>query len=222
MRTVFRTSPQLRFMAFSKAKFTPPVFLRRNKSLLIGYVSYSSLSTNFFSLEALLRKSGCSLVFQDVMELNKKNSPRPKLEEALAIMGPGDELIVPKLHDLRNTQFGLIPFLLKLCEEGKFLRSLDGLVETKKLDHYSLPLLGLLSAIDEFESDFSRQTINKNINRRRENSSNLGGRPKTHKEKEYLVVRLRNEGFSYRSIRNQTGLALSTIRRIILDYQPIE
>ena len=30
-------------------------------------------------------------------------------------------------------------------------------------------------------------------------------------------MRLRNEGCSYRSIRTQTGIALSTIRRIILD-----
>ena len=35
--------------------------------------------------------------------------------------------------------------------------------------------------------------------------------------KEALVLRLRNEGQSYRSIREQTGLALSTIRRIILE-----
>jgi len=32
-----------------------------------------------------------------------------------------------------------------------------------------------------------------------------------------LVIRLRNEGYSYRSIRSQTGIALSTIRRVILE-----
>ena len=47
--------------------------------------------------------------------------------------------------------------------------------------------------------------------------SNLGGRPKISPLKESLVMRLRNEGCSYRSIRTQTGIALSTIRRIILD-----
>ena len=36
-------------------------------------------------------------------------------------------------------------------------------------------------------------------------------------EKEALVLRLKEEGCSYRSIRKQTGLALSTIRRIIVE-----
>ncbi len=46
---------------------------------------------------------------------------------------------------------------------------------------------------------------------------NLGGRPKISKIKETLVLRLRSEGYSYRTIRSQTGVSLSTIRRIILD-----
>ena len=204
-------------MVFRKTKFVSSVFMSRKDPLLIGYSHQSSFARNFDLQADLLRKSGCTLVFQDVMELSKKDSPRPKLEEALSLMRTGDELIVPKLYHLRNTQLDLIPFLFKLCEEGKFVRSLDGLVETRKLDAYSLPLLGMLSAIGESESLFSREVMTENYNKRRETGVNLGGRPKTHKEKESLVVRLRNEGFSYRSIRNQTGLALSTIRRIIID-----
>ena len=50
----------------------------------------------------------------------------------------------------------------------------------------------------------------------------MGGRPKTNTEQEALVVRLREEGCSYRSIRKQTGLALSTIRRIIVEQKTIE
>ena len=50
-------------------------------------------------------------------------------------------------------------------------------------------------------------------------AGNLGGRPKISPLKEALVVRLRNDGFSYRSIRAQTGIALSTIRRILVEYE---
>ena len=49
----------------------------------------------------------------------------------------------------------------------------------------------------------------------------LSGKPAPKKPsiwlKESLVIRLRNEGYSYRSIRSQTGIALSTIRRVILE-----
>ena len=51
----------------------------------------------------------------------------------------------------------------------------------------------------------------------RENNLSLGGRPKTSEKKEKLVLRLRDEGESYRGIREQTGLGLATIRRIIAD-----
>ena len=43
----------------------------------------------------------------------------------------------------------------------------------------------------------------------------MGGRPKTPPKKEKLVMRLREEGESLRGIREQTGLAVETIRKII-------
>ncbi len=54
---------------------------------------------------------------------------------------------------------------------------------------------------------------------RRETGGNIGGRPKTNDDKESLVLRLRIEGCSFRSIRKQAGLALSTIRRIIVEHK---
>ena len=39
--------------------------------------------------------------------------------------------------------------------------------------------------------------------------------PKTSSKKEKLVVRLREEGESLRGIRDQTGLAVATVRKIL-------
>ena len=50
---------------------------------------------------------------------------------------------------------------------------------------------------------------------RRQTGGNLGGRPKTTPKKEKLVMRLREEGESLRGIREQTGLAVATIRKIL-------
>ena len=49
----------------------------------------------------------------------------------------------------------------------------------------------------------------------------LGGRPKTSAKKESLVLRLREEGESYRSIKEQTGLALATITRIVKEAEAV-
>ena len=46
----------------------------------------------------------------------------------------------------------------------------------------------------------------------------VGGRPKLPKEQELEVCKLWKEGKSYRQIKKETGVALSTIRRISKDY----
>ncbi len=55
------------------------------------------------------------------------------------------------------------------------------------------------------------------VKNRRETGGHLRGRPKTDNEKEVLVLRLRHASCSYSLIRKQTGLALSTIKRIIVE-----
>ena len=44
----------------------------------------------------------------------------------------------------------------------------------------------------------------------------------TSNKKESLLLRLRKEGESYRSIKEQTGLALATITRIIKEQELIQ
>ena len=51
------------------------------------------------------------------------------------------------------------------------------------------------------------------------NGDSLGGHPKISAAKEKLALHLRTEGETYRAIREQTGLALSTIRRVIAEAE---
>ena len=51
------------------------------------------------------------------------------------------------------------------------------------------------------------------------NGKSISGRPKNNEAKERLVLLLFSGGCSYRSIREQTGLVLSTIRRMIADQE---
>jgi hypothetical protein len=46
----------------------------------------------------------------------------------------------------------------------------------------------------------------------------VGGRPKLPEEKELEICELRKEGKSYRQIKKETGVALATITRILIDY----
>ena len=79
--------------------------------------------------------------------------------------------------------------------------------------------IALLSGLAEVERSLIQERTLESIQLRRSTGGNLGGRPKTKEAKECLVLRLRDEGCSYLSIREQTGLALSTIRRIIAEQE---
>ncbi len=75
----------------------------------------------------------------------------------------------------------------------------------------------ILYELDNLEDKSLGERKREQLLRRKLSGNNLGGRPKISPLKESLVIRLRNEGYSYRSIRSQTGIALSTIRRVILE-----
>ena len=59
-------------------------------------------------------------------------------------------------------------------------------------------------SVEEFVMKVLERFINGKL--RRKNGGDLGGRPKTSDKKEKLVIRLREDGDSYREIREQTGL----------------
>ena len=79
------------------------------------------------------------------------------------------------------------------------------------------PIFKILYELDNLEDKSLGERKKEQLLRRKLSGNNLGGRPKISALKESLVIRLRNEGYSYRSIRTQTGIALSTIRRVILE-----
>ena len=101
------------------------------------------------------------------------------------------------------------------------IRTLDGLVSTKAMGKMAPVLIGLLTGLNEVEREMTRDRVMESIEHRKATGGSIGGRPKTSKAKEGLVLRLREEGCSYRSIREQTGLALSTIRRIISEQEAV-
>lgn len=183
-------------------------------------IGYARVSTSHQSVDAqvsLLKAEGCSVVFHEVVSTRIKEGNRPQLQSALNALVEGDELVVAKLDRLGRDQRSVINRLHDLQERGIHVRTLDGLVNTRGLGKFAPILIGLLSGLAEVERSLIQERTLESIQHRRETGGNLGGRPKTNQAKEKLVLRLREEGCSYRSIREQTGLGLSTIRRIILD-----
>ena len=83
-------------------------------------------------------------------------------------------------------------------------------------------LVGFLTGLNKIERELTQERTIQSVEYRRKTGGNLGGRPKTSPKKEKLVLRLREEGDSLRSIQEQTVVAVKTIRRIIGDNEKVE
>ena len=190
---------------------------------VIGYARVSS-ATGSQTVDAQvskLKESGCDLIFSETISTRKAEKERPELMKCLASLRKGDTLKLCTLSRLGRTQTEVIQRLNDLQAEGINVITLDGLVNLEAVGKFAPVLIGLLTGLNEVERDLINERVNASVEFRRKTGGDLGGRPKTSNKKEKLVLRLREEGESYREIREQTGLGLATIRRIIADNEKV-
>ncbi|MCP9907899.1 recombinase family protein [Cyanobium sp. BA5m-21] len=144
-----------------------------------------------------------------------------QLRTCLSVLQKGDILVVSKLDRLGRSQVEVINRLNELQQQGIQVKTLDGLIDTSALGKLAPLVVGLLTGLSEVERSLIQERSRESVEYRRKNGGNLGGRPKTSNKKESLVIRLRGEGESYRSIQEQTGLALATITSIIKEKEVV-
>ena len=186
---------------------------------IIGYSRKStSKQSNADGVEAL-KQAGCEIVFEEIVSTRKAEKDRPELMKCLSSLRKGDTLKLTSLSRLGRTQREVINRLHELQAEGVNVITLDGLINTEALGKFAPVLIGLLTGLNEVERELTQERTLQSVEYRRKTGGNLGGRPKTSSKKEKLVLRLREEGDSLRSIQEQTGVAVKTIRRIIADNE---
>ena len=158
-------------------------------------------------------------VFAEKVSSRAPLEKRHQLRACLETLQEGDELVISKLDRLGRSQVEVINRLADLQEKGIQIRTLDGLINTKGLGKLAPLVIGLLTGLSEVERSLIQERTRESVEHRRKTGGNLGGRPKTSEKKERLVLRLRSEGDSYRSIRDQTGISVSTIQRILQNQE---
>ena len=201
--------------------FHPTTLIETMTSRSIGYARCSTGHQTTDAQVASLKEAGCEVVFQESISTRTAEKDRAQLQAALSAVMKGDELVVTKLDRLGRTQREVINRLHDLQERGVHIRTTDGLINTKGLGKFAPVLIGLLAGLAEVERQLIRERTLESVAHRKATGGNIGGRPKTNQAKERLVLRPRSEGCSYRSVREQTGLALATIRRIISEQEVV-
>ena len=182
---------------------------------IIGYSRKSTTKQSNADGVDALKQAGCDIVFEEIVSTRKAEKDRPELMKCLSSLRKGDTLKLTSLSRLGRTQREVINRLHELQAEGINVITLDGLINTEALGKFAPVMIGLLTGLNEVERELTRERTQESVEFRRRTGGNLGGRPKTSPKKEKLVVRLREEGESLRGIRDQTGLAVATIRGIL-------
>ena len=134
----------------------------------------------------------------------------------------GDLLVVSNMDRLGRSQVEGINRLNAPQKESIHLKTLDGRIHTEALGKMAPLVVRLLTDLSEVERLLIQEQTRKSVEHRRKVGGNLGGRPRTSNKKESLVLRLRKEGESCCSIREQTGLELATITRIVKEQEAVQ
>jgi len=203
-----------------KNKFIRKKLLSEKKSnkKLIGYARAIDNEIDYLNKQIYdLNNTGCNSIFSEIISVSAEK--KPELQNAFDALSQGDILIIDKLDRLFYSKNDCIRGLNILLQKGIDLKILSSNFSSSERDEPLNLILKVLLELENLEKDISDEKKREMFKNRKVIGLNLGGRPKISKIKESLVLRLRSEGYSYRTIRSQTGVALSTIRRIIRDSE---
>jgi len=142
--------------------------------MLIGYARVSTMDQNLDLQIDALKKAGCDHIYQDE-GISGAKAKRPGLDAALAVLKPGDQLVVWKLDRLGRSMRHLIDVTSKFEERGIGFTSLSDAIDTStpggKLYFH------LMGAFSEFESNLNSERTKAGMAAARARGVKLG-RPK--------------------------------------------
>ena len=179
----------------------------------VGYARVSTQHQNLDQQLTALKTGGCDVVFGEKVSSTVPAERREALQKALEALEPGDTLVVAKLDRLGRTQSEVVARLATLQSEGKFVRTLDGLLNTSGLGKLAPLVVGLLTGLAEVERNLVQERTRESVEHRRRTGGNVGGRPSLVAERAALVLRLRSEGLTYRQVADAAGVSLPTAYR---------
>jgi DNA invertase Pin-like site-specific DNA recombinase len=179
----------------------------------VGYARVSTQGQNLEQQLAVLKEAGCGVVYGEKVSSTVPSHKRVALQDALKALAPGDTLVVAKLDRLGRTQSEVVTRLSSLSDQGVYVETLDGLLNTAALGRMAPLVIGLLTGLAEVERSLIQERTRESVEHRRRTGGNVGGRPALGDSRRSLVRRLREEGKSYRAIAETCGVSLATAHR---------
>jgi DNA invertase Pin-like site-specific DNA recombinase len=179
--------------------------------MLIGYARRSPRDPTPERQRDALRAAGCARVFEDEPAA-LAGRRRPQLDAALAVMAPGDVLVVWKLERLAGSLRQLVATVTALDLDGFGLRSLSEPLDTTTED--GRLVFHLFAALAEFERGVARERALDRAHGAGA-TARLGGRPPALGAAELARAKalLREGELTVAEIAGRLGVAPSTLYR---------
>lgn len=176
----------------------------------IGYARISTKEQNLDLQIDALEKDGCGRIYTEIMSGTK--SERPKLQELVNNLRPGDVIVVWKLDRLGRSLKHLVELVNQFLQQDVGLRSLNDHIDTTTPQ--GRLIFNIFASLAEFERDLIQERTTAGLAAARARGR-LGGKPKgLSKQAESIACAaetLYKEGkLTVSEIISQLGIARAT------------
>ena len=175
-------------------------------------IGYARVSTAEQSLEMQTDALARAGVLADDMHVEKVSaaaSKRPRLEEAIASLRPGDTFVVWKLDRLARSLQDLLRRLEQISTAGAEFKSVTDAIDTTTAT--GRLVMHLLGSIAEFERDLIRERTKAGMRAASERGMRPGQPEKLDGKQKAEAQRMRDKGISARSIAKKFKVSVPTI-----------
>jgi len=178
----------------------------QNRGMIYGYARVSTDAQDLASQLAALKAAGCEKVFHE--KLTGANVERPQLKKLMAVLSPGDKVLIPAVDRLARDMTDLLVLARDMQRAGAGLRSLaePALDTTSKYAEIVLAVMGCAASLE-------RKSIRARTDAKAKGVK-FGRKPKLtpHQQRE-AAARLQ-AGETQRSIARSYNVHQSTIARL--------
>lgn len=179
----------------------------------VAYLRVSSSGQSLDVQRDKLTKAGCTRFYEEKRSgANAYN--RPKLQECLAYVREGDQLVVTKLDRLARSLLDLAKIADLLKSKKVELRVLDQNIDTSRAD--GRLLFGMLGAFSEFELALRAERQADGIAKAKAKGVQFGRRPALTKDQCERIRTLRqHESFSAQQLAERFNVGVATVYRVL-------
>lgn len=198
--------------ADSSASVSLDAHLPARPSAMVGYARVSTDEQNLDLQNDALRNAGCGRICED-RGFSGAQRTRPGLDAALALLEPGDVLVVWRLDRLGRSLLDLVSLIDDLAARGIGVRSL-----TESFDAGSSGgrlIFHLMAALAEFERELIAERTRAGLAAARARGIRLGRPPRFSDPERRAVLRLVQTGLSVQEVAKAHGMHPRTLYRII-------